>query len=91
MPQSSAALRQKAEALRLLRDPQAPVRVTGPSRPVWAKTPLACQHGTCLALDVRVDGLWVLVRTPDAQEAWAPIRRILPFDRRKDWSRRGFG
>lgn len=94
MPQSSAALRHKAEALRVLRNPQAtaPARSSGtPTRPVWAKTPFSCQHGTCVALDLRADGLWVQVRTADAQEAWAPVVRILSPELRREWARKGFG
>lgn len=93
VPQSSAALRQKAEAMRLLRNPHAPVRSAGttPNRPIRAKKNLVCLHGTCQALDVRADGLWVQVRDTDAQEAWAPIARILSPELRREWARNGFG
>ena len=93
MPQSSAALRQKAEALRLLRNPHNTPAARGPStaRPVWAKKPLSCMHGTCLALDVRSDGRWVLVRDTAGVEGYAPAVRVLSVDQRRDWARRGFG
>lgn len=62
MPQSSAALRQKADTLRLLRNPHArltPAPLGGKAlvRPVRAKRPFACQHGLCLALEIRQGGL----------------------------------
>lgn len=92
MPQSSVALRQKAEALRLLRNPHATARsVDTLARPVWAKKPLTCPHGTCMALELRADGLWVRVRDSKAQEAWAPVARILSPEQRRDWGRTGFG
>ena len=96
MPQSTAALRQKAEALRLLRSPTtAPLRASAkpgtPARPVWARTPRVCSHGTCLALEVREGALWVKVRDTAGQEGWAPIARILTADDRRAWAREGFG
>jgi hypothetical protein len=96
MPQSTAALRQKAEALRMLRTPHAipasaPAAVGVPRRSVWARKALPCQHGTCLALEVRPGALWVLVRDASGQEAWAPIARILTPDQRRTWARGGFG
>ena len=96
MPQSTAALRQKAEALRVLRHPQHPTgaRATAPAalvRPVRARTPWPCSHGTCLALELREGALWVLVRAPAGGEAWAPIGRILNAEERRAWARGGFG
>ena len=92
MPQSSAALRHKAEALRLLRNPHNTPAARGTTtRPVWAKKPLSCMHGICLALDVRSDGLWVLVRDNAGVEGYAPAVRVLSVDQRRDWARRGFG
>ena len=93
MPQSSAALRLKSEALRLLRAPNARPSTAGtptPPRTVWARTPCVCFNGSCLALQVRDTGLWVLVR--DAQgEAWAPVARVLDPDKRRVWAKGGFG
>lgn len=96
MPQSSAALRQKAEALRVLRNPNAQVGqpfvgLRAPARPVWARVPFVCQHGVCLALELRQDGLWVKVQDQATVEAWAPVGRVLSFDQRREWARRGFG
>lgn len=96
MPQSTAALRQRAETLRLLRNPSAtpsrqPVGQGTPNRPVWARTPWVCPHGTCLALEVREGALWVKVRDTSDNEAWAPIARILSPEQRREWARRGFG
>jgi hypothetical protein len=97
MPQSTAALRQKAEALRALRSPQQPAKAAtaaapgAMTRPVRARNPLSCAHGTCLALELRASALWVLVRDSAGQEAWAPIGRILNFGQRRDWAREGFG
>lgn len=97
MPVSSAALRQKADALRLLRNPTAkavapnPKAPAVPGRPVWARAPFTCHHGTCLALELRAGALWVRVRDAAGQEAWAPIARILSPDQRRSWARTGFG
>ena len=94
MPQSSAALRQKATALRLLRNPQASQACSTPAtpaRPVWAKQARACTQGACLALEVRAGALWVLVRDTAGQEAWAPVGRILTNEARREWARVGFG
>lgn len=98
MPQSTAALRQRAEALRLLRNPTLKPGKPGlkpvpgvPVRPVWAQTPLPCSHGTCLALEVRAGALWVRVRDLAGGEAWAPIARILAPEQRRTWARSGFG
>lgn len=95
MPQSSTALRHKAEALRLLRHSSAaPVKDTGrgvPLRPVWAREPWPCAHGTCLALEVRGGALWVHVRDAAGQTGWAPIARVLSPEARRTWARRGFG
>lgn len=95
MPQSTAALRQKAETLRLLRNPDArvaagPAKGTTPTRSMWARNPLACRHGTCLALQLRDAALWILVRDAQAQEAWAPIARILNPEERRGWAKTGF-
>ena len=91
MPQSSAASRLKAEALRFLRNPHAPVVTAGSlHRPVWAKRAFACKHGACVALDVHGDTLRVCVRTAEG-EAWAPVARILSPDERRAWAREGFG
>ena len=96
MPQSTAALRQKAEALRLLRSPQATAaglngQKAAPARTVWAKQPHLCQHGTCLALEVRSGALWVRVRDTAGQEAWAPVARVLAPEQRRTWAKVGFG
>jgi hypothetical protein len=92
MPQSSAALRCKALLLRSLRHAQAALPVsTGATRPLRAKKPWTCVHGTCLALDAREGGLWVLVRDTQAQEAWAPVGRILDAGSRRAWAQEGFG
>lgn len=96
MPQSSAALRQKADTLRLLRNPHArlttaPTAGRNLARPVRAKRPLVCQHGLCLALEIRQGGLWVLVQPTTGEAGWAPIERILAPGQRRDWAREGFG
>jgi hypothetical protein len=92
MPQSSAALRQKAEALRVLKSDTVSLRASAqPPRPIQAKVPHLCQHGTCLALELRTAGLWVLVRDKSAQEGWAPVQRILNAGERRAWARTGFG
>lgn len=96
MPQSTAALRQKAEALRLLRSPNAKVPVrdlkapAAPVRTIWARQPFSCHHGQCLALELRTSGLWVKVRDSAGQEGWGPIARILAPGQRRDWARTGF-
>lgn len=92
MPQSTAALRQKAEALRVLRNPQnaCSTKAAQPARPVWAKKPHTTTHGTCVALELRTTGLWVLVQK-DGQEAWAPAQRILSPEASRAWAREGFG
>ena len=96
MPQSSAALRQKADTLRLLRNPYArlpPAPAAGAhlARPVRAKRPFTCQHGQCLALEIRKDHLWVQVQPAAGEAGWAPIERILSPGQRRDWARDGFG
>lgn len=94
MPQSTAALRQKAEVLRALRSSQVSVSTHAsvkPMRRVWAKTPHVCAHGHCLALEAREAALWVLVRDKEGREDWAPVMRILSPDARRTWARAGFG
>jgi len=100
MPVSTASLRLKAEALRVLRSmshrDSGTVRSTalpsfGSDRPIRAKMPHVCKHGTCLALSVRQATLWVLVRNADQQEAWAPVARILSPEGARAWAREGFG
>lgn len=96
MPQSSAALRQKADTLRLLRNPHARVAATDNAgralaRPVRAKRPFVCQHGQCLALEIRQGSLWVLVQPASGEAGWAPIDRILAPGQQRDWAREGFG
>lgn len=93
MPQSSAALRSRATALRLLRNPHTAVNAApqAASRPIWARQALACQHGACKALEVRGSALWVLVQDASGQEAWAPIARILTPEQRRGWASGGFG
>lgn len=101
MPQSTAAIRLKADTLRALRDPQfkgtsptarqGKALVAGLSRPVRARAPHLCAHGTCLSLDLRGDALWVLVRDKAGAEDWAPVARILSFEERRRWAREGFG
>lgn len=91
MPQSSAALRAKAQLLRGLRHPQASLPVEGTTRPLWAKKSWACAHGTCLALDVRAGALWVQVRDTQGEEAWVRIERVLDTESRRRWAQEGFG
>lgn len=100
MPQSTASLRLKAEALRVLRSHAQHLPLTvrtaglpsfGADRPVKAKVARPCQHGTCLALRVTGTGLEVLVRDLTGAEGWAPIARILSRDECREWARRGFG
>lgn len=100
MPQSSFVLRRQAELVRALRNPHQPLKVatTGatagparPQRPVWAKRAHPTAHGQCVALDIREDALWVLVRAVSGEEAWAPAVRILSPDDRRRWAREGFG
>jgi hypothetical protein len=106
MPQSTAALRQKAETLRALRNSQqrpSAVKVAAQgallrpllarpllARPLRARNPWPCSHGSCLALEVREGALWVLVLDNAGQEAWAPIGRILSGEQRREWARAGF-
>ena len=95
MPQSSAAIRHKAEALRLLRHPDARAATPAsqgntPQRPVWARKPFVCHHGTCLALEVRGAAVWVKVRDAQGEEAWAPASRVLAPEQRRAWARTGF-
>lgn len=96
MPQSTAALRQKAEALRALRSPQGSISTSGrpavalPKR-IWAKAPRVCDAGSCTAMELRAGALWVLVRNAAGEEAWAPALRVLSFDARRAWAKEGFG
>lgn len=95
MPQSSAALRQKAQALRLLKNLDASLsakeRAGLAPRLVWARVPFSSKHGSCVALDLRNDGLWVRVKDAHGVEASAPVARILNPEQRREWARRGFG
>jgi hypothetical protein len=68
-----------------------PAKPVAPTRPLWAKVPHVCKHGTCLALEARGEALWVLVRDTTGQEGWAPIGRILSFEGRRAWEQSGFG
>lgn len=94
MPQSSTALRHKAEALRVLRNPTQSIKPDffKPGmvlRPVWARRPFPVARGALVALEVRRDGAWVLVKAPDGTEAWSPAQAF-PGDVRHQWARTGF-
>jgi hypothetical protein len=96
VPQSSAALRQQADTLRLLRNPHArPSRTAKgsantPERPLWAKRPLACAQGLALAAVVRGGSLWILVRDAQDLATWRPAHQVLATGQCRDWARTGF-